>query len=479
MKYNYLILLMLMNGISTGFGQTSYPRPSDEEIVHAQHQGIGMLSEELQKYVHTDHPDAQWFGDAPLGFFIHWDIASVKGINIGWSMIDGLNGRPAQITPNEYWDLAKDFHPQHVDADSWIKAAKAAGFVYAVFTTRHHAGFAMWPSAYGNFSTKNYMGSRDLVQEYVDACRKYDMKIGLYYSPPDWYFDRDYFNFSRRKDGPELGPDLKPRIEFKTPEEKVKHQEEYVAMIKGQIEELLTNYGKIDLIWFDGRADVPNPQEIISQERIRELQPGIVLNPRLYGRGDYKTYERTLKTDKIQKTWAELCQTWTCCWPYVDGAEFRSNAFILGELAQCRALGINYLLGVGPTKDGIMIDEIYMNLKEVEFWMDINGAAINQAKPLPEGEKANVPATSSDLKRYLFAIPEFKENGKYERDMLPLKQVELILKGIEEPVSVILLKDHNPLSYTYAEKELTVKLPLSKRSNLVDVVEVLLNYSRQ
>ena len=151
-------------------------------------------------------PGAQWYPDAGFGLFIHFGIASVRAMNISWPMIPGralaakeitdpterdritstgdwnLDGKPNAITPNEYWSMAKrDFNPTDYNPDLWIKAAKDAGFTYAVLTTRHHEGFALWPSAYGDFNTKTYMGGRDLVKiPFVEACRKYGLaKVGL------------------------------------------------------------------------------------------------------------------------------------------------------------------------------------------------------------------------------------------------------------------------------------------------------------
>lgn len=448
-------------------------KTSDAETVKNEHAGIGISDAEMKKFEHTTHPDAQWFPEAGLGLFPHWGLASVKGINISWSMIEGLNGKPAQITPFEYWAMAKDFNPQKYDPYKWIKAAKEAGFTYAVLTTRHHEGFALWPSKYGSFNTKNYMGGRDLVKDFADACRKYGLKVGFYYSPPDWYFDQEFFNFSRNK-GESLGPDLKPRIINKTPEETTKHQAEYAIMIKGQVEELLTNYGKIDLLWFDGRPKVPEPEKIISLAKIRELQPGIVVNPRLHGQGDYKTFERQLTTNEVSKTWAEYCNTWTGFWPHVEGAPFRSPAFIIGQYAKCRSLGINYLIGVGPTADGEFCEDLYKNLTIVGDWMKINKASVQGTKPLPPSEKASVPATMSATNRYLFAIPQFKDNGMFDSDMLPHQDISVTIKGVPKPKKVKLLQGNSQLDFSYNDNMVTIKLPASKRTNIVDVICVSL-----
>ena len=451
---------------------------------------------------HTQHPDAQWYPDAGLGLFIHWGIASVKAINISWPMIPGralaqrritdpaereriiregdynLNGKPNPITPNQYWEMARDFDPKKYDPDKWLKAAKAAGFEYVVLTTRHHEGFALWPSAYGNFDTKNFMDGRDLLMPYVEACRKNGLKVGFYYSPPNWYFEKDYKNFmygggaNKNPEFPALDADLKPRTNAHTAAELAAHQKAYDEMVRGQVTELLTRYGKIDLLWFDGKQPTPNGARCITQEEIRRLQPGIVINPRLHGHGDFVTYERTLGTDKPVTGWAEFCNTWTAFWPHVENAPFRAPGFVLGQFTNSRSLGVNYLLGVGPTRDGEFVDAIYQNMAIVGDWMKQNAAAVKETRPLPPAESASVPAVASNHARYLFAAPSFRKGGSYEEDLLPAKDETLTLKGVSKPASVKLLRDGSSLKYSYSDGAVTIELPAPQRTQLVDVVEV-------
>ena len=215
-----------------------------------------------------------------------------------------LKGRKPEITPNQYWAMAKEFNPQKYDPDQWLKAAKAAGFTYAVLTTRHHEGFSLWPSAYGRFQHEELHGrprpaeglrrglppQRDQGRLLLFAARL-ALRPRLHELP---------VSAAQRKLNPEfpsLDADLKPRTTKQSPEDIAKHQAEYAALVNGQVEELLTRYGKIDLLWFDGKP-AAGKSKVISQERIRELQPGIVINPRLHGHGDFVTYERTLAPKK-------------------------------------------------------------------------------------------------------------------------------------------------------------------------------------
>ena len=468
------------------------------ETVKDEHDVIGVNS--TQSSSHPVHPDAQWYPDAGLGLFIHWGISSVKAMYISWPMIPGgalakqriakpsereriireedwnLKGKKPEITPNQYWKMAKDFNPQKYDPDQWFKAAKEAGFTYVVFTTRHHDGFALWPSAYGGFNTQNFMGGRDLVKSYVEACRRNGLKVGLYYSPPDWHFDREYMSYlyhgvyKLNPEFPKLDPDLAPRKTTKSTEEIAAHQTEFAAMVNGQVEELLTHYGKIDLIWFDGKPQVgENP--VISQERIRELQPGILINPRLHGHGDFVTFERHLTANRPVDGWAEFCSPWTSCWSHME-IPFRAPGHVLGELVSSRALGINYLLGVGPMGSGEFCDDIYKNMALIGPWIKAHSAAVKVAKPLPSCESASVPATALGSTRYLFALPKFKGTGRYQEDLLPATDVTLTLTGAGKPQSVILTNDGNPLDFNYSGETLTIELPAAKRTQLVDVVEV-------
>lgn len=481
-------------------GLTVTAQNKDRETVKAEHGMILNAEEKSPAAVHNRHPDAQWFPDAGLGLFIHWGISSVKDLDASWPMIPGrplatkqldsaelarvvrekdynLNGKPPAITPNEYWAMAREFHPQNYDPDKWIKAAKEAGFTYAVLTTKHHEGFALWPSNYGDFSTRNYMGGRDLIKPFIEACRKYGLKVGLYYSPPDWYFDKEFMTFLYYR-GPQKNPglpavdaDLNPRTTKKTQEEIKQHQAAFAAYVKGQVEELLTRWGKIDLLWFDGRPPVPNGDKVITAEEIRKLQPGILINPRMHGKGDFITFERTPPAKDPGDVWAEFCNPWTTSWANSNTRPFRSNGFILGQLVAARAWGVNYLLGVGPTADGVLPDAVYKNMKVVAEWMNVNGQAL-KGKQLPAGETASVPATALGSRRYLFALPVFKEKGTYEEDRLPAADVFLTLKTASRPKTVKLLGSGSALAFTYTNHEVSIKLPAALRTRLVDVVAV-------
>jgi alpha-L-fucosidase len=450
----------------------------------------------------TKHPDAQWFPGAGLGLFIHWGISSVRHLDASWPMITGWglatkkldsaeramllreryyninNDRPV-LTPNEYWSMAKDFKAEHYDPDNWIRAAKEAGFTYAVLTTRHHEGFALWPSAYGNFNTKNYMGGKDLIKPFVEACRKHGLKVGFYYSPPDWYFDKDHMNFlfgSGARNNPEmpkLDADLNPRTQFPSESENAAHRKAYAQMIRGQLTELFTNYGKIDLVWFDGKPAIDDPAKVFTREEIRRLQPGIVINPRLHGDGDYKTFERNPPKKDPGNIWAEFCNPWTNSWANSETIPMRAPAFILGQYVTMRSWNVNYLLSVGPNADGRLPKQVYAGMEMFRGWIKQHAAAVQGTSELPPGEQASVPATANGARRFLFLIPAFRDGGMYEKDRLPATDTTVQFAVARAPKSLRLLHRPDKIAYTYNNGSLSVTVPASLRSALVDVIEIV------
>jgi alpha-L-fucosidase len=329
------------------------------------------IEQERGNYVRTTHRDAQWFGSAGLGLFIHWGISSAHGgIDISWGMMantpwDAAAGNRNKITPEEYFRLADRFAPDQYDPDRWLAPAAKAGFAYAVMTTRHHDGYAMWPSEHGVFGTRTHLGGRDLVQSYVEACRRNGLKIGLYYSPPDWYWNRQYMSFNygsgangRFPDRPDFGLDHKPTTIPPNPDG---WDESYQAYVRGQVIELLTRY-RPDLLWFDGGPAV------MSIAETRRFNPGIVVNPRMHGYGDFTTPECAMPDGPIDGWW-ELCEIWPeCGWGYETpgGERYRPLEWMLGRLRQVRSWGGNYLINVGPRSDGTLPDAYYRRMAELE-----------------------------------------------------------------------------------------------------------------
>lgn len=469
------------------------------DIAKKQQEQIGFVENKTTNYKQTTHKDAQWFGTAGFGMFIHWNIASVREIDLSWPMMSGTqigwsSNKPSQdsinrfvangnfwaghkcsknnscLTPVEYWSMAKYFNPQSYNPEEWAKAAKAAGMTYMVLTTRHHDGFAMWPSNYGDFNTKKFMGGRDLVKPYVEACRKYGLKVGLYYSGPDWYFNRNvqsflYYGLQKNyKNVHSLDENLKPRTTTKSQTELQIHYDSVAVYLKGQITELLTNYGKIDMIWFDGSADIPkgNPawQKCISMDDIHKLQPGIVVSPRFFGYGDYKTFESDRELPKTKQTgWAEFCTTIAVTgWGYTNSPLKPINK-VLNDLILCRSRNSNELLNFGPDKNGVFSDEMKSDLQMLADWMKVNGVSLKNSTALPENESASIPATSNKSHRYFFLFTDNKSNEIQFITPLKVKNVKLLTNG-------------KKMKYETSNDKVTISVADINSKNLAQVIDV-------
>lgn len=433
------------------------------------------LGQETSRPLSTNtHPDAQWFPDAGLGLFIHWGINSVRASgDLSWNMLANKPWKDSTVTPNQYYATIKDWHADRMDYDALLGAAKAAGFTYAIMVTKHHDGFALWPSAHGELNSRTQFAGRDFVSEYVAACRKHGLKVGLYFSPPDWWFEREYKSFTMK--GPALDMDHQPVATKKKPAD---FEPKRRAMIQGQVTELLTRYGRIDLIWFDGGGG-----EIPSSE-VRRLQPGIVINRRNGGGGDYGDTEVTLP-DKRFAGWFETCAT---CWPsrkwsYSEGHGFDTAAVTLTKLTLLRAWGGNLLANVGPKGNGEVPKQAIDCWSEMARWMAHSRESVIGAQGGHWPEQANVPMTTRPGVAYLHFLPKFPEiypgspvdNPRRTREVLcnpPPYTTTAVWKDAPRPARVTLLRTGQDLPYTYADRTLTVSLPPDCRSGLVDVVKV-------
>jgi len=411
------------------------------------------------------HPDAQWFPDAGLGLFIHWGLASVHDSgDLSWGMLANKPWKDQTVTPNQYYAAAKDWHPDLMDYDKILAAAKAAGFTYAVMVTKHHDGFTLWPSAFGDLGTKYQFGGRDFVKEFTDACRKNGLKVGLYYSPPDWWFDRQYRSFSFR--GPALDMDHKP---VTLPAKPADHDAKRSALVRGHVTELLSNYGKIDLIWFDGgHGEIPNAE-------VRKLQPGIVINKRNGGNGDYGDSEGSLPAKRFSG-WFETCTT---CWPikkwsYTTEYGFDDTPTVLTKLVLLRAWGGNLLANMGPKGDGSAPEQALACLNDMAKWMAHSRESVIGAQAGPWPKDANLPITTRKSVAYLHFLPRFPDTAKEILRSLPAYGDTLVWKNAPKPSKATLLRTGENILFLYDNGTLRITLPANLRTPNVDVVKLQL-----
>lgn len=449
-KKNVMILfIMLFVPVSTW--------TQNIDVASAQHLILGQQASgatQLKSRTNT-HPDAQWFPKAGFGLFVHLGIAAVHGgIDLSWSMLANKSWEDADIFPEDYWALAGKWSPTGFDPRVWVKQVREAGFRYVILVTKHHDGYTMWPSKYGTLGVKQKLGGRDLVREFVDACRENDMKIGLYYSPPDWLFDAPYRNWDATG---RTKLDTWHRQVESLPKKPAGHDERRREMVRGQVRELLTNYGKIDIMWFDGGHGE------ISNDEVRRLQPGIIVNRRNGELGDFGDSEGALPTERFSG-WFECNDP---CWPsrwwsYSTSDRMDTGSEVIEKLVIMRAWGGNFLANVGPMADGSMPPEALAAWKEIGKWMTHSGESVYDITGGNFPEKSNQPVTlRGDSLLYIHAFPNFH------------KQL-IVQEVMKHPVRVVLLRTGEEVRFEYKDNTLTVHIPPHKRTRQVDTVKVYL-----
>jgi alpha-L-fucosidase len=282
----------------------------------------------------------QWWREAKFGMFIHWGLYSVLGRH-EWAMeVEG-------IPVSEYQQLAQQFQPKPKAAREWARLAKRAGMKYMVMTSKHHEGFCHFDSKLTDYCAPKQGPGRDLAREFVEAARAEGLRFGFYYSLMDWH----------HPDGARCATDDGARRRF-------------VDYIHGQIHELLTNYGKIDILWYDVNWPL-TPQGWESQkmnDMVFQLQPDILVNNRNGLAGDFGTPEQEVRAEEGNRDW-ESCMTMNESWGYHKADNnWKTPKTIVRNLVTCARDGGNYLLNIGPRPDGSIPEESVRILTEVGKW---------------------------------------------------------------------------------------------------------------
>ena len=326
----------------------------------------------------------EWFRHDRFGMFIHYGLYSVRATNEWCKSRERISDEKYQM----YFD---SFTAEHYDPKEWARLAKNAGMKYAVLTTKHHEGFCLFDSAYTDYKSTNTPAKRDLVREFVDAFRAEGLKVGFYYSLLDWHHP-DYPHYGDEhhpmRDNPEFGNENR-------------NFDNYIEYMHNQVRELCTNYGKIDIMWFDfSYGDMVGEKwqatKLISM--VRSLQPGIVIDNRLtkqkaeplnfdrqsYYAGDFRSPEQYVPkggmVDELGRTipW-EVCLTsqadsWGYC---ANNNHFMSTRDVVYTLVDCVSKGGNLLLNIGPNGKGEFPKPTVKMLEEVAEWMYQHGDSIH------------------------------------------------------------------------------------------------------
>lgn len=297
-----------------------------------------------------------WFHEARFGLFIHWGVYSLLKRGEWVQHVE-------RIPWEQYTPLAQEFNPEKYDPNQWAELAAAAGMKYMVLTSRHHDGFCLFDSKVSDFTAPKTGAKRDLVAEYVQAVRRAGLRVGLYYSLGDW-------RFTDRPGSWDVAPEKRDAL---------------VGQAHAQVRELMTNYGKIDVLWYDGAhapADYPGGTAAYwdaakLNAMVRSLQPDILINNRSGLGEDLDTPEQHVKASQAGRGW-ESCMTMDALWwGYFEHAmDWKTVPQLVSNLVLAASGAGNYLLNVGPKPDGTIREEETTRLLAMGKWLEKNGEAI-------------------------------------------------------------------------------------------------------
>jgi alpha-L-fucosidase len=358
-----------------------------------------MTIERGEGFLDLNKPERlEWLKDAGFGMFIHFSFDSQLGIVIGHSMA----GASPDYLDRFVNDLPKTFNPDKFSAEDIAALAKLAGMKYMVLTTKHIAGFCLWDTKTTDFNIMNSQNGKDLVQEYVEACRKHDLAVGFYYCPEDFHFLHENGQKVRRIFPKPIPDDV---------------MADYLDITEKQVTELMTHYGKIDVIFFDGGE---GPLQEKSKEVVWRLQPDVLVT-----RGAISTPEQSLPGLASDNPW-EACVTIGTQWQYKPTNEdYKSASRIIEILIESRAKGGTLLLNVGPKPNGELPIEQEERLREVAAWTFINQESIYEVRPWIITNEENIWFSKSKedktIYAYLTKIPDWPRG---ERKDFVLRSVE-------------------------------------------------------
>ncbi|WP_337588338.1 alpha-L-fucosidase [Paenibacillus gorillae] len=373
------------------------------------------------------HPEAQWFDEARFGVFIHWGPYALREIEASWPLMPHFH----QHTDMEsYESMADEFNPELYDPREWARAAKEAGAKYIVLTVKHHDGFCLFDTKTTGYNAVQRGPKRDLVAPFVEAARAEGLKVGLYFTTIDWY-DPDFATI------PINSHIQSPKPNVYDPQRWWEFHKRFVE----QLRELLTNYGRIDLIWFDVPgfgADRWRSSEVKSM--MLNLQPHLIINDRLPEAGDYETPEQFVPLHPPDEWW-ETCMTMNNQWAYhSDTSAYKSTVTLLNTLLEVTTKGGNLLLNVGPRADGTWPEEAKERYAAIGSWLAHSGESIYGTSRVPAHYPPCFygPMTTKDNTIYLHLrdVP---------RTPVELREVGGKIKGVR------LLKTGKELAYRVEE----------------------------
>ncbi|MDA9554614.1 alpha-L-fucosidase [Pelobium sp.] len=406
------------------------------------------------------------FQDAKFGLFIHWGVFSIMGDG-EWVM------NQKNIPINNYKKLTQFFNPTQFDAKAWVSMAKNAGMKYITLITRHHDGFSLWDTKYSDFNIMNTPYKKDVVKMIVDECHKQDMKIFLYYSLLDW--GRDDYSWWTGKTGQGTGRTVKG------------DWNDYIGFMKNQLTELLTNYGKIDGIWFDGYWDQTGPKDGKDKTPrvdwhlpeiyalIHKLQPQCLVGNNHHiepiAGEDFQMFEKDLPgqnksgfsegkpSDDLP---LETCETMNGSWGFnIKDSKYKSVPQLIHYLVNAAGRNANFLLNVGPQPNGVIQQEFVDTLQKVGNWMTKYGASIYETR-------GNViPAQD-------WGVVTVKGKTMYVH-LLDASKSSLVINDFKEKIKdCILIGTNQKVAFKNAKEQLTLNLEGIQKDNIDTIIQITL-----
>jgi len=318
-----------------------------------------------------------WFFQDRFGMFVHWGIYSVAGWHEQhqWRL---------DVPKADYVKLAERFNPVKFNPDEWLALAKAAGMRYLVITAKHHDGFCLWDTKQTSFNIMNTPYGQDVLKQLADACARQGVKLGIYYSCPDWHHPNSInqgTHHQLKRQNPGDQPDNLKYVEF----------------VRRQIRELCSNYGPVHCFFWDIPPQHHDPS---LNAMIRELQPQCVINDRGYDKGDYDTPERGVPACRAFTRPTEACDSvGVQSWGYREREDYAAPLQLMRSIDRIMAMGGNYLLNVGPKPDGTIPESATRTLRRVGAWYTRHQEALNAAPAsvLSSNEEVMLTRQGDDL----------------------------------------------------------------------------------
>jgi alpha-L-fucosidase len=429
----------------------------------------------------SDTERLAWWHEAKFGMFIHWGVYSMYGgVYKGHQQARGdaawIENR-CKIPVAEYRKNAKQFNPVNYNPEAWVKMAKDAGMKYLIITAKHHDGFALFDSKASDWNVVDAtIYGKDLLKPLADACKKYGIKLGFYYSQAvDW--TNPGASAARRlmKEG-WPSPDSTKIDQFTLehdghwdPMQLTSSFDEYIDRVAvPQVKELLTNYGEVSVLWWDYATQMKTMEGSEKLVKLLELQPNIITNDRLhpYFHGDTKTPEQAIPDrEAVEGQNWETCMTMNNSWGYKEFDKgWKSSEVLIRNLVKIAARGGNYLLNIGPKPDGTFPEESIERLKDIGQWMNVNGEAIygSKASPLdvlPWGE-----CTMKEVKNNTVLYLSVFDWPKYGQISVP---------GLtNKVVSAKILATGNKLKTSKTANGMNISIPANAPDPIISVIRL-------